>query len=1050
MAAATAIQISCQREALIEESSRPVVQEEIGQTVDFTIDTVQTKALCNGLKISFQEGDRISVNGKAYSVENVDGRLMIRKVACSADNSYACIFPADGDFLGTGDSNYKWSNVQFYQSNSFGREAMPLICHAVFDAPSAEMKLSFFPAMGMLVLPVSGQGAEIRCIKLENNDFNPKDGMSYMSGRMLPYNSEGVATDGITADSRYLGISSAVSTAESPYIVLLCNDADGKGVKVSGTRNFYVVLPPGTYSNGFKVTITDNAHKSRTFTTSGSTTVKPGQKITMQKLYYSPSSELYFSEHFDAMTCGSDPVGYRSGVTGYRGFLPRRDGTGQSGQFANSSNTGFESNYWYGATASPKDSGGQTVKEAAPGSDIYANWHTNATNDKDDVFTMSDINTAVMSASYIKSRGMWDWVLSRIVEYQGYILVGKSQAVTNAFPGMTSTGSPQGALKTPALTAISTLENVKLTFRIAKGFGSPDQSIRIACQGSGRFLKFSCGGLSTSISEDGRYAYIDDASSLSDNTWTEAVAFVAGASSITHFQFFSPDSEKGVKTTTYYLDDIEVCKSDVSDFETLTGQVSCNGSPVAGVIVSDGYTVTKTDSQGRYGIVPNSAAGFVFVSVPSGYEMVRNAGDILPGNFRKFDPSSPTTANFEMKQVSQGSYTLFVMSDSHVLGEVNTHSASDDDKQYRNIFIPSAKDFISKQSGPLYGIHLGDYSQCEWWGHYSLADYYNDTKTLDIPIFHTIGNHDHDYNNGAYGDSHSAFENVLGPRYYSFNIGTQHFIMLDDVHVVPGSTANSGYDTDFTPEQVSWLRQDVAAMPSGVTQVVLCTHCPILSLSGSAYNIDGTAGALLFSILKDYDVVCLTGHNHYDRCCKGVRNNHTVIDFVHPSLAGTAWFTDRSGDGTPRSAGVYRVIGSDITRSLYAFDSRTEVKPIVYNKGVDDKTGTKQLSEDDEKGTSPAILVNCPNAYSCEFTESTGGKGVTSNGVLYDLDFRHFFVTFSVKGKTLGNWQYPTSPRHIWQYIPADPSATITIKAKDIYGRDISREGGNYITTKIE
>ena len=40
-----------------------------------------------------------------------------------------------------------------------------------------------------------------------------------------------------------------------------------------------------------------------------------------------------------------------------------------------------------------------------------------------------------------------------------------------------------------------------------------------------------------------------------------------------------------------------------------------NGNPVEGVVVSDGYSCTATDAEGRYALTRNADAGFVFYSV---------------------------------------------------------------------------------------------------------------------------------------------------------------------------------------------------------------------------------------------------------------------------------------------------------------------------------------------------------------------------------------------------------------------------------------------------
>ena len=58
----------------------------------------------------------------------------------------------------------------------------------------------------------------------------------------------------------------------------------------------------------------------------------------------------------------------------------------------------------------------------------------------------------------------------------------------------------------------------------------------------------------------------------------------------------------------------------------ITGHVlTDNGSPVAGVAVSDGVTIAQTDASGAYQLPYRDNAEFVFVSVPSGYDM-RYAG----------------------------------------------------------------------------------------------------------------------------------------------------------------------------------------------------------------------------------------------------------------------------------------------------------------------------------------------------------------------------------------------------------------------------------------
>lgn len=51
------------------------------------------------------------------------------------------------------------------------------------------------------------------------------------------------------------------------------------------------------------------------------------------------------------------------------------------------------------------------------------------------------------------------------------------------------------------------------------------------------------------------------------------------------------------------------------------GKVSCDGSGIPGVVVSDGYEVTVTGEDGSYALTSAKKHGYVFISIPSGYEV---------------------------------------------------------------------------------------------------------------------------------------------------------------------------------------------------------------------------------------------------------------------------------------------------------------------------------------------------------------------------------------------------------------------------------------------
>src|ERR1700760_2227150 len=49
------------------------------------------------------------------------------------------------------------------------------------------------------------------------------------------------------------------------------------------------------------------------------------------------------------------------------------------------------------------------------------------------------------------------------------------------------------------------------------------------------------------------------------------------------------------------------------------GRVHDGGKGIADVAVTDGYSIVKTDKDGKYELTAHPAAEFVYISVPSGY-----------------------------------------------------------------------------------------------------------------------------------------------------------------------------------------------------------------------------------------------------------------------------------------------------------------------------------------------------------------------------------------------------------------------------------------------
>ena len=51
----------------------------------------------------------------------------------------------------------------------------------------------------------------------------------------------------------------------------------------------------------------------------------------------------------------------------------------------------------------------------------------------------------------------------------------------------------------------------------------------------------------------------------------------------------------------------------------IRGKVTCNGTGVPGVVVTDGIDCVLTDQQGQYTLPPNRNERFFYLSTPTGY-----------------------------------------------------------------------------------------------------------------------------------------------------------------------------------------------------------------------------------------------------------------------------------------------------------------------------------------------------------------------------------------------------------------------------------------------
>ncbi|RXE68239.1 hypothetical protein ED328_08125 [Muribaculaceae bacterium Isolate-001 (NCI)] len=397
---------------------------------------------------------------------------------------------------------------------------------------------------------------------------------------------------------------------------------------------------------------------------------------------------------------------------------------------------------------------------------------------------------------------------------------------------------------------------------------------------------------------------------------------------------------------------------------TVAGTVECEGKPVPGVVVSDGYELTKTDKKGAYYLKSKKQNPQVFITSPAGYDVYRD--DVVPQFWADFTlPADKYERHdFRLTRNDNSRHATIIITDVHLANQrndVSIFSGPYTDVIRRNV------ESLNAQGIPVYTLNLGDASwDGYWYGHnYPIAKFRESLNNADYPtaVYSCMGNHDNDpkAQPGPDADFNASlpYQKALGPRYYSQNIGNVHYVFLDNIHYIndpapaptyTGINNKRNYKEDFTPEQLAWLRKDLANV-SYDTPIIVAMHGPMFrwkkfdhKKNWSALNdeimirTDNESTRELLDILRPYkNVHSVSGHSHKQNL---IRLPEEIQNFTEHNISGTcgAWWRTRATglknlcpDGTPVAYELFNIDGSNISwehktfeydpaRAFYAWD----------------------------------------------------------------------------------------------------------------------------------
>lgn len=495
---------------------------------------------------------------------------------------------------------------------------------------------------------------------------------------------------------------------------------------------------------------------------------------------------------------------------------------------------------------------------------------------------------------------------------------------------------------------------------------------------------------------------------------------------------------------------------------TVKGVVYANGVGLPNVVVSDGFEVATTDQNGVYYLPSAKKGKYVFVSIPGNYEVAANVN--APQFFRRLTQPANVVEikDFELTPVNNEKHVVMVLGDMHLA------KRTDDLKQFQNGFLPDVNQSIQayKSAGnKVYALTLGDMTWDGFWydNNYGLPQYVTEMNKINAPVFNTMGNHDNDPKFDRDWGAEDKFRDVIGPTYYSFNLGKVHYIVLDNIEYL-NTKGERDYNSKIIADQIEWLKKDLATITDKSTPIILAMHIhlhtnPSLDASGNettGYRISNAQD--LVNALNGFSTVhVLTGHTHINYNVEKAATPH-VMEHNTAVVCATWWWTGNTGyagnhickDGAPGGYAIWEMNGSDVKWTYKSIGENEDYQFRAYDLNQVHLTKEKYA---------PAYNGTAWNTYAVEYANLNTNNEVLINVWNYDKlwkvevseDGQPLKVTrvrtrdplhiISYSAQRLNRNATPTEDfvttltAHMFKVKASSPTSTLLIKVTDRFGK---------------
>ncbi|MFC3552213.1 calcineurin-like phosphoesterase C-terminal domain-containing protein [Lysobacter cavernae] len=340
-------------------------------------------------------------------------------------------------------------------------------------------------------------------------------------------------------------------------------------------------------------------------------------------------------------------------------------------------------------------------------------------------------------------------------------------------------------------------------------------------------------------------------------------------------------------------------------YQDSNGNARRDGSErgIAGIKVSNGRDIVRTDAQGRYAL-PSIEGSTLFVIKPPDYATATGDNGLPHFWYHLYRQDPPrlrydgisaraipaTGFDFALQRAPRAQRDLELL----VFGDPQPKSLADVGYYERDIVAP----LLGQHSARL-GVSLGDIVNDDLTLYPAMNRV---TAQLGVPWLHVPGNHDLDFDAGRDEDSLLSFRNVYGPDTYAWEEAQASFIVLDDVVYRPGQKPS--YIGGLRDDQIAFIEAYLATLPKD-RRVVISVHIPLFEPLPGVETFRRGDRERLFALLKDHRrVLLLSAHTHNQRHYRhdaqtGWHGAQPLHEYNVGASCGAFWSGVKDAQGIP-------------------------------------------------------------------------------------------------------------------------------------------------------